>query len=577
MRVNHQSSHLAQCCSATATERREVQQKNETSNKRTTDFIEDELEEIKANTVRISMVTLVCASTLVESKQLFRYYDKMIWLSVLHLLMLPCTGWADLLPPQRSYKVLMLLPISSKSHRNVIMPLAEALADRGHKVDMLSSYNIQHQNTNIREIPHGLPHFPDTKLNLFNEVKKATGVISLFKDRMCKMARDIYRVPQVKELYMKRKEYDLIVLDHLFNEFSYPFVHEMPFITIATNGMDPRQSAVLGNLQSPAYMPSFLYDPNLEHVFGRLANAVASIVVPFYWRYWDAIPAIQKEVNEHFPDLPPLLEIERNQSLVLLNSHFSIGLTVPVLPSQVEVGGMHCRPPKPLPEDLDSWIEGAGSAGVIYFSLGSVTKGNTLPVKYRNMFIEAFSKLNQRILWKFETGIEGIPENVMINHWFPQQDILAHPNVKGFISHGGLLSLQEALFHGTPMVVLPLFGDQPTNAARVVANGWGRSLDYKDLSVDLIISSILEVMNNTNIYAAVSFTQIIPCGLLLLHNSFQNLVCVLLLIVGTVSHTCPLHNRPRHQALFLLQIYHKFQAPVDITTWSLPSSTWHSP
>ncbi|XP_064112820.1 UDP-glycosyltransferase UGT5-like isoform X6 [Macrobrachium nipponense] len=420
MRVNHQSSHLAQCCSATATERREVQQKNETSNKRTTDFIEDELEEIKANTVRISMVTLVCASTLVESKQLFRYYDKMIWLSVLHLLMLPCTGWADLLPPQRSYKVLMLLPISSKSHRNVIMPLAEALADRGHKVDMLSSYNIQHQNTNIREIPHGLPHFPDTKLNLFNEVKKATGVISLFKDRMCKMARDIYRVPQVKELYMKRKEYDLIVLDHLFNE-----------------------------------------------------------------------------VNEHFPDLPPLLEIERNQSLVLLNSHFSIGLTVPVLPSQVEVGGMHCRPPKPLPEDLDSWIEGAGSAGVIYFSLGSVTKGNTLPVKYRNMFIEAFSKLNQRILWKFETGIEGIPENVMINHWFPQQDILAHPNVKGFISHGGLLSLQEALFHGTPMVVLPLFGDQPTNAARVVANGWGRSLDYKDLSVDLIISSILEVMNNT--------------------------------------------------------------------------------
>ncbi|XP_064112827.1 UDP-glycosyltransferase UGT5-like isoform X2 [Macrobrachium nipponense] len=459
-----------------------------------------------SNTVRCQTVQylqrLSVAFILVLFVQTFTlriYYmlHKMKWLSVLLLLISTWTGGADLLPPERSYKILMLLPIGSKSHRNVFIPLAEALADRGHKVDMLTSYDIQHQNPNIREIPHGLPHYPDTNVNMFNEAKKKTGIISVLKDRMCKMARDIYRVPHVKELYRKRKEYDLIVLDHLFNEFSYPFVHEMPFITIATPGMDPRQSAVLGNLLSPAYMPSFLYEPNFEHVFGRLVNTVFSIGVPFYWRVWEVIPAVQKEVNVHFPDLPPLLEIERNQSLVLLNSHFSNDLTVPLLPSQVEVGGMHCRPAKHLPEDLESWIEGAGSAGVIYFSLGSVTKGNTLPNKYRHMFIEAFSKLNQRILWKFETDLEGIPENTMISPWLPQQDILGHPNVKVFISHGGLLSLQETLYHGTPVVVLPLFGDQPSNAAKVIANGWGLSLTFEDLTVDLIISSIEEVINKS--------------------------------------------------------------------------------
>ena len=37
-------------------------------------------------------------------------------------------------PPQRSYKILMLLAAASKSHRNVFMPLVEALSDRGHKV-----------------------------------------------------------------------------------------------------------------------------------------------------------------------------------------------------------------------------------------------------------------------------------------------------------------------------------------------------------------------------------------------------------------------------------------------------------
>ena len=47
---------------------------------------------------------------------------------------------------------------------------------------------------------------------------------------------------------------------------------------------------------------------------------------------------------------PPLLEIERNQSLTLMNTHFSITTPVPLLPSQVEVGAMHCRPVKPLPQ-----------------------------------------------------------------------------------------------------------------------------------------------------------------------------------------------------------------------------------
>ena len=51
-----------------------------------------------------------------------------------------------------------------------------------------------------------------------------------------------------------------------------------------------------------------------------------------------------------FPNLPPLLEIERNQSLVLINSHFSHVAPLPVLPCQVDIGGIHIRKPQPLPK-----------------------------------------------------------------------------------------------------------------------------------------------------------------------------------------------------------------------------------
>ena len=66
------------------------------------------------------------------------------------------------------------------------------------------------------------------------------------------------------------------------------------------------------------------------------------------------------QISAQFPDLPPLLEIERNQSLTLMNTHFSIDIPMPLLPSQVEVGAMHCRPAKPLPQA--SYILVSGTA-----------------------------------------------------------------------------------------------------------------------------------------------------------------------------------------------------------------------
>ena len=76
------------------------------------------------------------------------------------------------------------------------------------------------------------------------------------------------------------------------------------------------------------------------------------------------------------------------------------------------------------PQDLEAWITGAGSAGVIYFSLGSVARGETMPPQYRQAFVEAFSRLPQRVLWKYEGELEGLSDNVKTSSWLPQQDVL---------------------------------------------------------------------------------------------------------------------------------------------------------
>ncbi|XP_069959565.1 UDP-glycosyltransferase UGT5-like isoform X1 [Cherax quadricarinatus] len=398
-------------------------------------------------------------------------------------------------PPERSYKILMLLPVSSRSHRNVFMPLAEALADRGHKIVMLTNQPKSSKHPNIEDNTHDLPYFKDENINFFENRKSPSGAFQLFETSLPTLARELYKIPLVKDLYERRKEFDVIVIDQLFNEVVYPFLHEIPFITLSTSGMEARQSSVLGNVLNPAYVPNFLEDyPRPMSLWHRLYNTFVHIGFPLYWRKWSVVPLIQKEISAQFPELPLLLDLERNVSLALLNSHFSIITPLPLLPSQVEVGAMHCRPAKPLPQELESWITGAGSSGVIYFSLGSVARSTTMPVQYRDLFIQAFRRLPQRVIWKYEEELEDVPDNVMISKWLPQQDVLAHNNVKVFITHGGLLSMQEAIYHATPLLALPLYGDQPRNSMFIKNSGLGDFLIWEELTVDIIVGALTKIL-----------------------------------------------------------------------------------
>jgi glucuronosyltransferase len=59
--------------------------------------------------------------------------------------------------------------------------------------------------------------------------------------------------------------------------------------------------------------------------------------------------AMQKYFN-YTDNLPPVWELEYKTSLVLLNTHHSLSYPKPLMPNYVQVGGMHVKPPKKLPQ-----------------------------------------------------------------------------------------------------------------------------------------------------------------------------------------------------------------------------------
>ena len=59
----------------------------------------------------------------------------------------------------------------------------------------------------------------------------------------------------------------------------------------------------------------------------------------------------------------------------------------------------------------------------------------------------------------------NIPSNIWTYSYVPQLEVLQHTDL--FITHGGMNSVNEAMYYGVPMLVMPVINDQPLNAAQV--------------------------------------------------------------------------------------------------------------
>ncbi|ODM89983.1 UDP-glucuronosyltransferase 2C1, partial [Orchesella cincta] len=229
----------------------------------------------------------------------------------------------------------------------------------------------------------------------------------------------------------------------------------------------------------------------------RITNTVLDTVFAFMWErmFLGVSEEMYKKYLPNGDQLPSIDEIQANASMMFMNSHFTLNYPRP-LPDVIEVGGMHTRPAKKLPQDLDKFLSDSGK-WLHIFSLGSIVKAKDMPENYRKVFLNVFSRLKQRVIWKWETEtMADLPPNVKLSKWLPQQDVLGHPNVRLFMTHGGLLSTQESVYHGVPVLGLPLFADQDLNIKQAERGGYAKMVEILDITEEKLESAILELLED---------------------------------------------------------------------------------
>ncbi|XP_028025310.1 UDP-glucuronosyltransferase 2B1-like [Bombyx mandarina] len=412
-----------------------------------------------------------------------------------------------------AYKILTVFPVPGRSHGILGDAVVRHLLEAGHEVTHITPFPKKDPPPNLVQIDVAAnkaafnEDYIDIKalmtkefnlkdknvlFSLMNNISSST----ILNENVQRLLRD-----------QSREQFDVIIAEWMFSDLyaSFHAVLDCPLIWFSTIEPHWMVLRLIDEYPNPAYTSHFQDSFEVPFTFVERMSVLSSQLT---WSlslntwvydlekyiYDNNIAPIIKKNGKPVPNYD---EVRYNGSLLLGNSHVSLGDAIKVPINYKAIGGYHIGGNvKELPLDLQK-IMNESKHGVIYFSMGSNLKSKDLPKEIKEGLLKMFSQLKQTVLWKFEENLSPLPENVHLLKWAPQQSILAHPNCILFITHGGLLSTTEAVHFGKPIIGIPVFADQFGNVNRAVQKGIARRVDLSFTMVRDLEEAVAEMINNS--------------------------------------------------------------------------------
>ncbi|XP_034474024.1 UDP-glucuronosyltransferase 2B15 [Drosophila innubila] len=407
--------------------------------------------------------------------------------------------------------ILGLFSTFSPSHLIVHMSMMRTLADRGHNitiVSMLTPKLTRHENITLILAPPSEESMNGLSEILERSSKKKIGMGKTMINTLTQSVSfltiqyEFLLHPNVKAIYENPQvKFDLVVQGYVLNDFQLGVAAKLQVPAILSWVGVPFTFVddSVGNIYDPSYVPS-MSDTQSTGFRWRMRNFVT-------WTLFKCIGiGIEYHMNKYYElafgndsSLPSYDEVKQRISLLFYNYHsHSEGPVRPTVPQSIEIGGIQIKEqPDPLPKQLAAFLDNA-TDGAIFFSLGTNVKVKYFEPHIMETLYKVLSRQSLRVIWKWDDQLPkpGNASNIYFSNWLPQDDILAHPNTKLFITHAGKGGVAEAQFHGVPMLALPVFGDQPGNAQNMVTSGFGRSLELLTIEEEHLEEAIKEIMHN---------------------------------------------------------------------------------
>src|SRR6218665_467634 len=409
------------------------------------------------------------------------------------------------------YKI-WLLPLFTRSHILSLTAIGDELARRGHDVHMLVINNfplspeLTSNQSGITIIRYG-PKDQSKAMNydaLYDNISRRSiesnidMITLIFSVRELMKAESHGILVGNDQLFeeMTAFHYDLAVVDSIFfARYLYLIPHRLgvPWITY-TDILNPWLIKV-------PWLPSF-YSPQTVNFYGKMTflQRLENVMISTLFFYYPLVPDPSEEVLSEYRKYGTFGSTDdliSRSLLFVITSDVVLDDPLPFMPNMINAGGLTVKPTKSnaLPQEFETFIEAAKS-GIVIISFGSMAA--SLPTSIALKFIDAFTRVpDLHFIWRFKnTDDLTLPKNVMTADWLPQNDLLADPRSRVFITHCGINGLFEAVYHGVPMIGFPLLGDQPHNARRIEFKGYGVSMNIRSFTSDELLENIQKILSD---------------------------------------------------------------------------------
>lgn len=406
-----------------------------------------------------------------------------------------------------SANILSIQMVPFYSHQIIHYKLLKELNSRGHNLTVFSTHSMDFSGLNITQFEFPKPKKSElAKLKLFEsklheKTKEEFYLINLFGEIFDSTKRQV-EDSKIRELISNPADtkFDLLIIECGFCPLIVlAEIYDCPIVKIDAAEPSNKMHDYIGNYVNSAIHPE-IYTVLILHEKMNFFQRFHSFVLENFSMNVFKILAIKKSeflLDIIFPDMvfPTLSKILFNR-LAIYISGVSIMTTHlrPTIPNYYQIGFSHLEPPQELKDLKIKKFLDESTEGVVVMSFGTIAEG--FPDQLIVRFAEAFKELPFNFIWKANDEKYkhlDIPKNCLLLNWLPLADILAHPNVKLIISHGGLRTIEESIDREIPMILVPINFDQPFNALLQTKNKISKNLDLNTFSKKDMIEAVMEM------------------------------------------------------------------------------------
>lgn len=253
-------------------------------------------------------------------------------------------------------RILGVFTIASISHQLVFQSIWRELSLKGHQVTVLTPNPLKDPSlTNLTEIDLG---FLYEEMEEFKQIASVGldhwAILNQMEPVFVAILERLYQSDEVRNFVSNNETSYDVVLAESIDQSTYAFAAKFgcPLIGIASLDVFSFTHEAIGNPAHPVLHPDIL----TPYIGGELSffEKMDSILFSFYEKYvfdYKFIPIMNDILRQYIGnDLPDIRDIERNMSMLFLNTNPIIHGVRSYGPNVIEYGGaIHLKPQKPLP------------------------------------------------------------------------------------------------------------------------------------------------------------------------------------------------------------------------------------